>query len=202
MLNKTANHIENVLHNRLHGSRYTQTASRAFMPPVKRYAIENTLGANRLADYEPEGREFDSLRARHFFNRFNLISRAPGVLPTPQKRLWSFLWLRKSSRINTPDSESGGQCFKSACPTSSRRDVHRIYTFVYSPVRDFVDRKSPCCRCPQSDALLRTHQNRGAVQAMVERHNRLTAIARVVGRHARNTKYEPVPYEQKLDKER
>jgi hypothetical protein len=28
--------------------------------------------------YEPEGREFDSLRARHFFKGFKQISRTPG----------------------------------------------------------------------------------------------------------------------------
>jgi hypothetical protein len=38
-------------------------------------------------DYEPEGREFDSLRARHFFNRYNAIARAPDVLPTSQEKL-------------------------------------------------------------------------------------------------------------------
>lgn len=31
------------------------------------YPLENTSPAEKPSDYEPEGREFDSLRARHFF---------------------------------------------------------------------------------------------------------------------------------------
>ena len=53
------------LHNRLHGSNPPQPKHHDFTRRVVFHPLENTRHAKPISVYEPEGREFDSLRARH-----------------------------------------------------------------------------------------------------------------------------------------
>jgi hypothetical protein len=58
------------LHNRLHGSLPPQPKHRDFTRRAEFDPLENTHHAKSNSVCEPEGREFESLRAHHFFMRF------------------------------------------------------------------------------------------------------------------------------------
>jgi hypothetical protein len=57
-----------LLHNRLHGTCPTQPKHHDFTRTVVSHPIQNTQHTKPPQGYEPEGRRFDSSRARHSFS--------------------------------------------------------------------------------------------------------------------------------------
>jgi hypothetical protein len=66
MVNEAIKRVKEILHNRLHRTLTTQTTHNRFRPSAIPHTVENTWRRNCFTDFEPEGREFESLRARHF----------------------------------------------------------------------------------------------------------------------------------------
>ena len=64
-LKPTLNSGDFSLHNSLHRSRPFLPTHRDSIRRALFHPLENTQHASCKSDYEPEGREFDSLRARH-----------------------------------------------------------------------------------------------------------------------------------------
>jgi hypothetical protein len=83
----------------LHGTHPRQPKHRDFTLAAVLHPLENTWHANVLSDYEPEGREFDSLRARHIFKQ---LRRTRQLLNRPGVHQVSIRRRSRVHRVNYP----------------------------------------------------------------------------------------------------